>query len=152
MKHLTIILIAVTLCSIITKAQSANDTIVIDCQGHTVIPYGRAKVLTITEAKLNVKMVTLTYKLETEMKEKPVLIANYTEGNIACGTSSFHYYSKGITRISYTMTEDKIKFVLSPQSFVSGNVLVRIFLVEKDDANGTSYLAISNVVSLRADF
>lgn len=151
MKHSVYIIVIVMLCGLTANAQSANDPIVIDCQNHTVTPYGRAQIFKITDVKLNVKMVTLTYELENPMTEKPVLIANYTEGNIACGTRGYHYHGKSVTQYTYTMTDNAIKFVPSPQGFVSGNVLVTIFLMGKEDLQ-EPYMAMSNVVSLRMDF
>ena len=132
-------------------SDSTSDFIVLNCHEETVTPYSRSKILTITDVKVNEKMVTLSYKLESTMTENPVLIANYTEGNIACATTNFHYYSEEITSNRYTMTKNKIEIECVPDSFVSGNVLVRIFLVREED-NETPYMAISNVASLRMNF
>ena len=93
----------------------------------------------------------MSYKLENTMSVKPVLVANYTEGNIACGVNVFNRYNKANPKYSYQMSKKTIKFIPSPPDFVKGKVLVRIFLGGKKDMKD-NYMAISNVVSIRMNF
>jgi len=153
MKHLFFLIVAVMLCSLTIKAQSTNDNIVLDCRGaNKVIPYGRSKILTITDVKVNeYKEVTLSYKLENKMTEKPVLASNFTEGNITCGINNFYVYANGLSQITYMMNDKTITFIASPSQRVSGSVLVRVFLIWRRDQI-SPFMAISNVASLKIDF
>ena len=80
------------------------------------------------------------------MTEEPVLIANYTEGNIAYATVSFHYVKNQLKA-----RENTIIFAPSPQDLVSGIVLVRMFFIDGQNTKNPM-MAISNWVSLRMDF
>lgn len=146
MKHLIFLFVAVMFFSLTIKAQSTGDTIVIDCPGgHKIIPYGRSKIFTITDVKLNGKIVTLSYKLENTMTEKPMVIVYYTKDNTYC-SSSLYYYGKEAHLYS-TMTENEIKFTPAPVLNGLGDVLVRVFLVWEDDFKNP-FMAVSNVGSL----
>jgi hypothetical protein len=130
---------------------STNDPIVIDCRESTVIPYGNSKIVTFTDVEVSGEILILSYKLENKMTENPVLIANYTEGNIACATKSFHYVGPMIKPASDATTDNTFYLKPTPQSFVSGNVLVRIFFMDGQNTD-SPIKAISNVVSVRMDF
>ena len=78
---------------------------------HSVIPYGRSKLLTVFNPQvLDNNRVEMSYKLENGMEEKPVLVASFSEGNIAVGTSSFYRFEHPSAAYSYDMSEKTIKF------------------------------------------
>lgn len=116
----------------------------------SVLPFGRSKLLTIFNPKiLNGNTVELSYKLENEFKDKLVLVASFTEANIAALTSSFYYRESG-----YVMSEKTIKFSPRPGSWVNGKTKVRIYFLTMEDLNADNERskAVSNVVTIYLNY
>ncbi len=132
---------------------SRDTTTVVLYREHVVIPYGRSKLLTIFNPRvLNGNRIELSYKLENGMEGEPVLIASFTEANIAALTSSFYYFKSAYSGGGYDMSERTIEFLPRPADWVHGRTKVRIYLVMADDTDDDALRAVSNVVSLSLDF
>jgi hypothetical protein len=154
MTHLVFLFALVMLWDLTISAQSTSDTVFIDCGAPTgvtkIIPYGRSKIFTITDVKYNGKMVTLSYKLENTMTEKPMAIVFYTTiDNSYCSWSPYSFSKEG-EWWGYTMTENEINFAPVPSLIKKGlgDVLMRIFFIRENDG-WIAFMAISNVASLK---
>ena len=131
---------------------ASRDTAPVKLYRKSVIPYGRSKALTIFNPQIRGPRVDLSYRLENGMEEHPVLVASFTEANIAAQTSSFYYFGRG-----YTMPEETIRFSPLPGgpsgNWVSGRAKVRIYLIMADDIrNDDDLRAVSNVVTLYMEY
>jgi len=121
----------------------------------SVIPYARNKLITIFNPQVFVgNRVKMSYKLEKSMEEKPVLIASFTEANIAAMTSSFYYFKYSNLNMRYDMSEKTITFNPKPQDWVFGKTKVSIYFMMKEDLDSKDvrYKAVSNVITLYLNY
>ena len=107
----------------------------------------------------------MSYKFENKNDIKPVLVAVCVglTGSFPYGVYSLNYY-KGEEEFkeynnSYTMNYNTIMFSPRPGPDhtgkpynISGNYLVRVFLILRDDLSDSPYNALSNVVQLKMKF
>lgn len=134
-----------------STSKDTNEVNLIDTYSYygikSVIPYGREKLLTIFNPIISdyINKIELSYKLENELKEMPVLVASYYEANKSALTSCF-YYGSG-DHIGYNMLGKMIYF--SPEQIKDGEK-VRLYFVAMKDFNsvGERCKAVSNVVTI----
>ena len=123
----------------------------------SVIPYGRNKLITIFNPQVFVgNRIKMSYKLEKSMEEKPVLVASFTEANIAAMTSRYYYFEYPNLNMRYDMSEKTITFNPNPGDWVFGKTKVSIYFITKKDLESLSkdvrYKAVSNVITLYLNY
>jgi len=119
----------------------------------SVVPYGREKLLTIFNPKISdyTNRIELSYKLENELKEKPVLVASFYETDISALQTVYYYGSGsglGIGNSTYNMSEKMIEF--SPEPIKDGKKVRLFFIVMKDwnSIGGKRCKLVSNVATI----
>ena len=116
----------------------------------SVVPYGREKLITIFNHRvISGNRIEISYKFEKEEREDLVLMAIYTEANIAAMTGSFHYFGR-----SYEMGNKSITFSLRPGAWVKGKTRISLYFLTPEDnrLSANKALAASNVLSFYMDY
>lgn len=132
---------------------SADTTTVVLYREHVVIPYGRSKLLTIFNPRiLDGNRIELSYELENGVEGDPVLLASFTEANIAALTTSYYYLRSPYPGGGYEMSARTIEFSPKPVDWVQGRTKVTIYLMMADDTDDDALRAVSNVVSIYVDY
>ena len=139
--------------SVAALTASTDTATVVLYREHMVIPYGRSKLLTIFNPReLDGNRIELSYELENDMEGDPVLLASFTEANIAALTTAYYYLNSPYPGGGYEMSARTIEVSPKPPDWVRGRTRVSIYLMMADDTDDDALRAVSNVVTLYLDY